>query len=178
MELSKDNLDNIIKAFALIQNKYQDYELCFYGKPNKTDAFKLKSLIEELQLVNKIHFKGLIPADKVPEILLTSKILVSSQPNTKRASGGFPTKLGEYLISGTPSLFTDVGENSKYVKNEIHLFFAKPNDSKDYAKKLEFIINNYDHACMIAKNGKKMVESNFSHISAGRSIKEFINYLN
>ncbi|MFW5803823.1 MAG: glycosyltransferase [bacterium] len=175
MELSKDNVDNIIKAFGLICKKYPELEFHLYGTPIKATKNILVQLIKELNLTQRVFFKGKIPFNKVPVVLKNAKILVSSQPDTFRASGGFPTKLGEYLASGTPSLITDVGENSKYVRNEKHLFFANPNDPHGYANRLVFILDNYDYALNIAKNGKFFIYNNYSHIKQGKLLLDFIN---
>jgi glycosyltransferase involved in cell wall biosynthesis len=175
MELSKDNIDLIIRAFSLLSNKYQDINLNLYGAPSEKTQKQLQELISNLNLSNRVLFKGKVNSELVPSILSNAYILVSSQPDTKRASGGFPTKLGEYLSTGIPTLLTDVGENSKYVKDGIHVFFSKPSEVDDYAKKIEYIINNYDKALKVALNGKQFIKDNYSHIVMGKTIINFIN---
>lgn len=175
MELAKDDLANIIRAFSLITDKFEDLYLYLYGDPSNDTKTKLNHLIVQLQLQNRVIIKGKANYADVPIILKQAYILVSSQPDTKRASGGFPTKLGEYLASGTPALITDVGENSKYVKDNIHIFFTKPGDFKVYAQKLIYIIDNYDHALSVAKNGQKFLQEHFSHTKKGCELLEFVS---
>lgn len=174
MELSKDDVDNIIKAFSLISKEFSSLKLLLFGDPTMGTKNILNELISSLDLTEKIKLKGKINSFEVPEILKNAKILVSSQPNTVRASGGFPTKLGEYLASGTPALFTDVGENSKYVKDGVHLFFAKSGNPNDYAIKLRYILNNYEKAQKMAKEGKGFVFENYSHEKQGMYLLEFL----
>ena len=132
------------------------------------------NLILSLNLEKRVFLKGGVNSDIVPQILKQAYILVSSQPDTKRASGGFPTKMGEYMAAGVPALLTDVGENAKYIKDGVHTFFSKPGDHIAYAKKLTYIIENYEHALKVATNGKKYLVDNFSHIHKGRELLEFI----
>lgn len=106
--------------------------------------------------------------DQVPQILKNAKILVSSQPNTKRAEGGFPTKLGEYMITGVPILMTDVGEIAKYVKNGENGYIVPPDNPESYAKQLSFILKNYNTALQVANNAKQYIINNFSTASAGK----------
>lgn len=175
MELSKDNVDNILQAFAL--SKYKDRcKLYLYGTPTPKDKEELLTIINQNHLTDKVVF-DYVDFKNVATVLESSQILVSSQPNTVRASGGFPTKLGEYLASGTPVLLTDVGEIGKYFKHNEHLFLSKPNDPTDYASKLDYIIENYDFAKSIAENGRKVIEQNYSHIIAGLNIHNFIKAL-
>ncbi|MEI6555024.1 MAG: glycosyltransferase family 4 protein [Paludibacter sp.] len=174
MELSKDNVDIIINAFSILSKEYPDLILNLFGNPSISDLNNLKSLIEKLQLKRRVFIMGKINSENVAEILANAYILVSSQPETLRASGGFPTKLGEYLASGTPALITNVGENARYVNDKEHIFFVKPNDFNDYANKLRFIIDNYEFAKMVALKGKQFVNEKYSHKTMGAKLKEFL----
>lgn len=176
MELSKDNVDNILYAFSILLCRKYKVELYLYGKPNAKDKKILENIIVNEKLEGKVHF-CYASFDDVPEILSNADILVSSQPVTIRAAGGFPTKLGEYLISGTPTLLTDVGETSQYFKDNVHMFFAKPLSPIDFAEKLIYIIENYDNSLLVAENGKNLIMQMYSHISAGQKLHDFLKQL-
>ena len=178
MELTKDNVDLIIKAFALIEGKYPTIDLHLYGQPHEQTQIYLKKLVRNFKLDNRIYFNGRVSSQFVPEILNNAYVLVSSQPDSKRASGGFPTKLGEYLVSGTPSLFTNVGENAIFAQDEKHLYFCPPDDPKLYASKLDFILSNYKEAKVVAENGRQLIVDNYSHKAMGKKLRNFINQIN
>lgn len=161
MELSKDNVDNIIEAFNLIKNKYPDLELHLYGAPNSNDLLIINQIIAKHNLFGRVFLKGIISNKKVNLVLSESKLLVSSQPDTKRAQGGFPTKLGEYMATGVPMLVTNVGEISKYVTHGVNGWLANPSDAIDYSLQMEYILGNYSEALNVAENGKKYVYENF-----------------
>ncbi|HEY4324214.1 MAG TPA: glycosyltransferase [Mucilaginibacter sp.] len=163
MELSKDNVDNIISAFKTISEKYDDLELHLYGPPSPNDLKRIAALIDKLELHTRVILKGKVSNDKVPGILLNSFILVSSQPPTKRAEGGFPTKLGEYMASGKPTLLTNVGEISKFVTDGVNCWLAIPNDPIDYGKKLEYIIDNYPEALKVGERARAYILENFDY---------------
>jgi glycosyltransferase involved in cell wall biosynthesis len=175
MELAKDDIDNIIKAFSIIASEFEEISLHLYGGPKDETRDYLCKLINELKLKDRCFLKGKISADEVPYVLRNAHVLVSSQPDTVRASGGFPTKLGEYLTTGVPALITDVGENAKYVTDRTHLFFAQPGNPSAYSEKLKMILNNYTNALKVAKQGQEFVYNNFSHIVTSRKLLEFIS---
>lgn len=177
MELIKDNVDNIITAFSMVAEKYFDYSLNFYGTPNRETREYLSQLIKNFKLSDRVFLKGKVSNEDVPKVLGESKILVSSQPKTKRAEGGFPTKLGEYVAMGVPTIICDVGENSKYLEPCKECIYAKPEDPYDFANKIAFVIDNYELALSIAKNGQKVIIDKYSHVAAGRRLKEFIESL-
>ena len=177
MELSKDNVDNIIEAFNLIKNKYIDFQLHLYGAPNSKDLKIINQLITKYNLSERVFLKGVISNKKVSLVLSESILLVSSQPDTKRAHGGFPTKLGEYMATGVPMLVTDVGEISKYVTHGLNGWLAKPENPIDYAMKMEFIFDNYTEALNVAANGKKYVYENFDSNLVTKEMIFFFNNL-
>lgn len=174
MELSKDDVDNIIKAYHLIANRYQDIDLYLYGKPSKSVKKYLVDLVNDMDLNTRVFLKGRVGSEDVPAILNNAFILVSSQPDTVRASGGFPTKLGEYLSTGIPSILTDVGENAKYVKDGEHVFLVKPHNPQEYANRLDWIITNYEKALLVAKEGQSYVYNNYSHTIQGKALLGFL----
>lgn len=177
MELAKDNVDIILKALALICKKYPTLQLNLYGNPNIEDFDKLTKIITSLNIQDRVNFKGRVSSEDVPKILMNSTILVSSQPPTKRAVGGFPTKLGEYLSSGVPAILTDVGENTKYVINNQHCYFVQPNNIEEYADKIDYILSHYEEACRIAQQGKEYIQKTYSLESTGRKMISFLKML-
>lgn len=174
MEISKDNVDLIIKAFSKISDSFPKYTLHLYGNPSSSTSSLLNNLIKDLGLTDRVFIEGKVKSDEVPEILNSSMILVSSQPNTLRAAGGFPTKLGEYLSTGVPTIVTDVGENSKDLVNMVDCIFTIPDDVKDYADKLEWVLSNYEDALKIAENGKTFIKEKYSADSTGFKMKQFL----
>lgn len=174
LDLSKDNVDLIIESFDLIKDKHPDIVLFIYGNASKTDQTRLKVLIEKLKLEDKVFLKGNIASVDVPSILMNARLLVTSQTNSARIEGGLSTKLGEYLASGTPCLLSDVGQISRYVMNNKHVFLVKPDSSDEYAKALDNILSNYEDAMLVAQNGRKYLIDHFSHYTMGKKLIDFI----
>ena len=162
MSLKKDNVDNIIRAFSFIADKYKSLELHLYGMPILDDKLLLENLINDLNLHSRVFIKGRISNNNVPSVLKSAKICVNSQPITKRAEGGFPTKLGEYLLTGVPSLFTDSGDIGFFVKNEIHTFLVSPENPIEFSGKLDYILSNYDEALKVAEDGRSYIVKHYS----------------
>jgi len=177
MELAKDNVDLIIKSFSYIAKEFPDINLYLYGEPNTATINYLQKLINELGLGERIYLQGKANYEEVPIILHSAEILLASQPNTKRASGGFPTKLGEYLLSEKPAIFTRVGENDKYVIENKHVFFVEPENMIEYANKMRYILQNYSSSVVIAKQGRQYVEDNYSYIIVGKELYNFLKSL-
>lgn len=177
LDLTKDNVDNIISAFALLDYERHQLELHLYGTPSAENRTKLDSQIVNLNLGKRVHFKGKATYEEVPEILMSSHILVNSQPNTQRAKGGFPTKLGEYLLSGVPAVFTKSGEIVDYVIDGIHAHLVPPERPDLFADKLEFVLENYLLAKQIAIKGQEFIMQEFDSKNQTKNLIDFLDKL-
>lgn len=177
MELSKDNVDNIIYAFNIIKEQFPDLFLYLYGAPSEKDKNMILQIIKKLDLEGRVLFKGKASYLDVPSILQGATILVASQPNTKRAEGGFPTKMGEYFMTGKPTILTDVGEISNYVKHQENAYMVVPENPYEYAKMISYVLNNYQEALNVAQNAKSLIYNKYSYEAAGKNIVNFINTL-
>lgn len=175
MSLKKDNVDNIVEAFDLIKDDYPSLDLHLYGTPSSEDRQYIQSIINKLGLQYRALIKGKVDYENVPQVLSNAKILVTSQPDTKRAEGGFPTKMGEYFMTGVPAILTDVGEIGHYVTNKKNGYMVSPCNPKAYAEGLRYILEHYDEALEVAQNAKAYIEKTYDYKCAGRSIVDFIN---
>lgn len=161
MQLAKDNIDNIIRAFAKISSEFPDYELRLFGTPSDKDRQIIEQTIAETKMQNKVFIKGRVDFGEVPQILAEAAVLCTSQPVTKRAEGGFPTKMAEYMMSHTPMIVTNVGEIHKYVSDGETAFLVEPCDPDAYAWKLKYILLNPDVAQMVADKAYEYARTNF-----------------
>lgn len=176
-QLAKDNVDNIVKAFSIISKHYPDHELLLYGAPSAEDRRVVQNLINELHMNEKIKIMGRVDYKMVPEILANADVLVASQPVTKRAEGGFPTKMAEYMMTGVPTILTDVGEIHEYITDGVNAYMVEPMNPKAYAEKLDYILTHRKDAESVAQKGKDYILSNYSSKAAGLRIKDFLNTL-
>ena len=172
----KDNVDNIIKAFSLIADDFPQYDLFLYGTPHYDDLQIIENCIKQTRMSDRVFIKGRVDYKEVPQILANATVLVTSQPNTKRAEGGFPTKMGEYMMSHTPMLVTDVGEIHEYVQDGITTFMVAPENPTAYAEKLIYILDHPDEATHVAENAYAYAIKNFSAKEVTKDLLHFLNF--
>jgi glycosyltransferase involved in cell wall biosynthesis len=174
MSLKKDDLVTIIFAYEKIIKYFPTIELHLYGVPDENDKTQILSIINDKNLGNRIRLKGKASYESVPKILMNAKILVNAQPKTMRAQGGFPTKLGEYLLSKRPSVFTDSGDISLYIIANKHAIIVPPENPDLYAQKLLYILNNYNESLKMAAEGEIFVRNNFGVKEQSRLVIQFL----
>ena len=78
------------------------------------------------------------------------------------------------MATGIPTILTDVGEISNYVKDGIHVHIVPPENPTAYADKLRYIISHYNHCCKIAANARQYLFENFDYRTIGKNLKSFL----
>jgi len=89
---------DLVNAFLKLSNK--DYRLVICGA-GETDEYIIQKSKEDCRII----FKGLIKRDEVFKLQKSATILVNPRPNNEEYTKySFPSKILEYMSSGTPVL--------------------------------------------------------------------------
>lgn len=171
----KDGLMYLLKSYNDIHKKHPEYKLKIVGKFSSSEEKKqIESFIIDSNLKNDVIFTGLLPSSEIPSILVNSDILVLPRPDNRQSRYGFPSKLGEYLLSGNPVLVTKVGEIPFFLKDNETCKYAIPDDVDSFTAGLEWIISNYDEAKRIGLRGKELALQNFTIESQSKGCYDFM----
>ena len=170
---NKDGVDELIKAFAITSKKYSDVKLYIIGTPPKrSDESGNIELVERLGISDKVVFTGTVSANEMPQILKNAEILALDRPDNIQAKYGFPTKLGEYLLTGNPVVITSVGDIPLFLRDGYSALIAEPNSSTDFSEKLNWVLENPVKSHEIGAQGRKVAELEFdSQTEANKIIK-------
>lgn len=172
---NKDGVDELIKSFAIVSNKYPDYRLMIIGKGlTKDDDSGNRELVERLYLSDKVIFTGIVPAQEMPQLLKNADILALDRPDNLQAQYGFPTKLGEYLLTENPVVVTSVGDIPIFLKDGVSALIAKPQNSKDFASKLIWAIEHPEEAQIIGKNGANVARRDFNCLTESKKMWDIL----
>ena len=132
----KDGVKILIDSFSSVEKAHPSFYLYLIGSTkDKEELLAIKEYAKD-QGIKNIRFTGWVDRSRIPELLINAKILALARPNNLQSEGGFPTKLGEYLSTGNPTVVTDVGEISRYLKNNYQAYIVPPGNSKLFSEKL------------------------------------------
>lgn len=143
-----DNLNGIeflLKSFLKLKN--DDIELHIYGRGPLTDMVE-----KETKNNPKIIYKGFVSNEKIKNILLNGDLLIIPRlKSIKTLRYTFPSKLFEYMLSGTPVLMTKIpGLGKEY---EEYIYMKDTEDPQEFSEFMEVILN-FPEEILIEK-GKK-----------------------
>jgi len=173
---TKDGVDQLIKAFALVVQRHPEYKLYIIGStPSKKQRFDNYELTKELGIEQNVVFTGVVSAEQMPQILKNATILALDRPDNLQAKYGFPTKLGEYLLTGNPVVITNVGDIPLFLENEKSALIATPDDIEDFANKLCWAIEHPYEANTIGERGRVVAEKSFNYLTETQKLRSIIN---
>jgi glycosyltransferase involved in cell wall biosynthesis len=164
MQNSKDGLSDLIVAFGSTVTAKERFNLMLFGKkPSADEMTGYDQQLRRLGIADKVIFAGTVPMDEMPQVLTNASVLALCRPQSVQAEGGFPTKLGEYLSTGNPVVVTNVGDIGKYIIDGETGYIAEPGDIAEFARKLDYIAENYSEAQAVGANGHKLVLKEFNY---------------
>lgn len=156
---NRDGLYESIQSYIRYKDLGGTYRLKiigdFYSMPNKS---KLLKLIDSTNY--PVEIVGKKPITEIPSILANASCLLTT-PN-EYISGGFPTKLGEYMLSGVPVVATRVGELDQYTTHMFDIIFAERGDIDGIANSIFWVNSNIQEAKKIAENARQTAQKKFS----------------
>lgn len=172
---NKDGVDELIKAFAITSLTHPDLKLFIIGKtPSSNDESKNLQLIEDLGIKDKIVFTGVVSAEKMPTLLSNAKVLALDRPDNLQAKYGFPTKLGEYLLTRKPVVITRVGDIPLFLHDNYSAYIANPQDKDSFSNKLNYVLDNYQEALAVGQKGYEVALKEFSYLT---ETKKMVSYM-
>lgn len=178
LTLKKDGVNILIESFTKISNKYSEIKLVLIGKVDRIeDENIIKDLVAKLNIEKRVIFLGQLSREKIPVYLINAKILALARPQSLVSKAGFPSKLTEYLATGVPLVVTEVGEIPVYLKDNENAFISQPDSVDDFAKKLDFVLGNYEVAQRVALRGKELTHTIFNYNYQAKRIIRFIETL-
>lgn len=165
LDIGQKGIDLLLKAYAKVKDKIK-YPLIIAG--NGPDEAKVKKLIEELGIGNKIKMVG--PAYGKKKFELLSKALYVAFPSRHE---GFSLFSLEALASGLPLVSFDIPALSW--ANETVTMKAKPFDVADYSKLL-FFASHDKNVELLRKNARSYVK-NYTWDSVASQFEAFFYFV-
>lgn len=172
----KDGVNVLIRAFLSIADRYPQIRLKIIGPmQDQRVRRELEQVLDSAGEAGKrVDFTGKVRTEEMPQLLKNAEILALSRPANRQAAYGFPTKLGEYLLTGNPVVVTRVGELDTFLKDKESAVFAEPGNTEDFAEKLAWALDHPAESAVIGENGRRTALESFNCHTEARKMLEII----
>jgi glycosyltransferase involved in cell wall biosynthesis len=153
----------LLKAFSIVTKKCPHFILEIYGAGSPE---KLLELSQELEIKEKVFFKGAYP-DALLKIADSKCYVLSS------ISEGMPNALMEAMAIGLPCVSTDCPNGpAELIENEVNGLLVPMQDEKALAEAILRMIEDEEFANKCGENAKKIKETN----SVEKNAKIYLDY--
>lgn len=160
---SKDGVGDLIASFIRYHKKYSDRKLYIIGPiVSQVQKKKYEEYLSQYKANDSVYFTDSVSPSKIPQYFVDAEMLVLARPDNDQAKYGFPTKLGEYLLSGRPVVLTNVGNISDFLLDGQSAYIAQPGNIISISDKMIEVSSNKDLAEQIAKKGKEVALKKFN----------------
>lgn len=118
---------------------------------------ELRSLVNEIRIKPRVIFLGKLGHDELPEYFWGSDIFC--RPSL---SEGLGNAFLEAMAAGLPAIATPVGGIPDFLLDGETGLFCEVNNPRDIAAKVDALIENEDLKIKLIKNGRRLVQENYS----------------
>jgi glycosyltransferase involved in cell wall biosynthesis/peptidoglycan/xylan/chitin deacetylase (PgdA/CDA1 family) len=161
-------LEIAIRAIDIASKDIPKLKFIIYGSGPEMD--NLIQLIKELKLENIVFFRGNVPLESIPGIMIDADIGIALLAgHDDYAQQALNVKLFEYLSMGLPAIATRT-KSIEYYLEEGTVMLSNPNDPDDVAK---CIIELYSHP----EKRMDLKERGLNFIAKNNSIVQMNDYI-
>lgn len=163
----KFGIKKLVQSFANVKD--ENYELHIYGNGDMVEY-----LNEVSRYSNNIKYFGEISNSKMVEILPKCMILINPRPSDLELTKySFPSKIVEYMLSGTPVLTTKLpGIPNEY---DDYLFYIENEDVEGFSKSINKLLAMSESLLLEkGKRAQNYVLEKKNNLSQGKKIATYL----
>lgn len=164
------NIETLIKAVPLVLKQVPQARFVIAGRGSEEE--NLKKLAQDLGVLKRIDFVGLISQDKLPEYLRASDIYVS----TSLSDAGIASSTAEAMACGLACIITDFGDNKEWIKDGESGFLMPLRDYKFLAEKIVFLLKNSEKRVELGSNARKVIEEKNNYYKEMAKMEKLYEY--
>ena len=117
-------------------------------------------------------YLGCLPTTEIPKKLMEASILLLT-PHKNYITKGFPTKLGEYLASGTPVICSSIDDLREQIPDTV-VKFVLPNAPSEICGALLELLPFNDVSQKLGLTGRQWVEKNYTMMNYTSDLIDFL----
>lgn len=163
----KNGIGDVIKALKFLPENIK-FVIMGDGELKK----KLENLAKDLDVSERVIFKGFVSHEKLPKFLKACDIFI--RPSL---SEGMGNSFLEAMTVGLPVITTPVGGIPDFLKDKETGLFCKVNDPESIAEKVMEYVNNPDLTNRIVETAKKMVLEKYDWNLVAKNMERIFNRL-
>ena len=168
----QEGIDHLLEALEILINdlEFSDFLCIICGDGPALTS--MKHLSHKKELNSFVKFSGRIPDNELMEVLNTADVCVNPDICNEMNDRSTMNKIMEYMALKKPIVQYDLKEGRFSAQNAS--LYAKPNNRKDFAKKILYLFNNPDLRKKMGEFGYNRIKTELSwSIEAPKYLKAY-----
>lgn len=134
------DIDTLFDAMSLLNDN--DIDLLIIGGKDH-EISRIKKLVAERKLENRIHVTGWIPYDEMSKLLKTVSVgLVPMKPTFYNRYLTAPMKIFDYMSRSIPVIAAEMESTHEFIDEGVNGIFYQPENALDLAAKIENLFSD------------------------------------
>jgi glycosyltransferase involved in cell wall biosynthesis len=167
-------IQTVINAISLIPSEIQ-ISLNIYGKGIYQDH--LKNMVTNLNLSDKVHFKGFIDQSDVIKTIQDHDIALIPHYRSIQNNNSSPNKLFQYMSTGRAVISSNCDSIERVIKGSGAGITYSDKNSQELSKALIELSENPERVREMGEKGFKAVKEKFNTTIEGQKLSDFYKKL-
>jgi glycosyltransferase involved in cell wall biosynthesis len=138
---------------------------------------EIKEYVGRENLGQNVLFHTRVPYGDVPKFIAMSDVCIVPLPWHPYWINQSPLKLLEYLSMQKPVIVSEIPAHRSTVGSSLAAIFLSSVNAKEIADKIEYAYKNRDKLVEWGKEGKEIVQSDYSWESISRNLDQYLTAL-
>lgn len=181
LSIQKDGIIKVIEAYAkaatILKQSSIRLDLILTNKRTFQPVWhSIEKILIDYDLVEQLKITGYLSETELHGYIQQASALVINKPSTFQNKYNFPTKLGDYLLSGRPVILAAEGiEANNFLHDNINSIIVPPDDVESIKNALIYCCLNPIKADKIGKAGRQSALDYFDYRKNSLQIKNFMD---
>lgn len=158
--LERDGLKDILDGFLLFHKTHPKYKLKIATPFDDKNEYHKQIWKRMKENEDCVEYLGVLAATKIPSYISSSTCFILT-PHTDYVTKGFPTKLGEYMVSGKPVICSRIQSITENIDDGC-VIWVNTNSPSEICDALCNIVSDSTVASEIGERGRKMVLNKYT----------------
>ncbi|MGA3086857.1 MAG: glycosyltransferase family 4 protein [Thermodesulfobacteriota bacterium] len=151
----QEGLDYLVRVVKEIVHSFDRKDILFMIVGGGTQVPVIQALVKEEGLEEYFHFTGRVSDEVLFRCLGNCDVCANPDLFNDASNRSTMRKIMEYMALGKPIVQTEVIEG-RYTAQEASLY-ARPNDQRDFAEKILYLLDHPEEAQRMGAIGKKRI---------------------
>jgi len=170
------HLEFLVDAMAAVRTRHPRCRLVLIG--NFDEQFRAALVARAARTAgdaSAVEVHGFVPRDRLAAPIARAAALLAPLPAGVRWECCFPTKLGDYLVSGRPVVSSAVGEVAAHFTDGVTAMLAPPGDAAAWSERIVRLLDNPGLAACIGAAGRDLAVREFDYRRHAAKLYAFLN---